>query len=103
MTACASKLSSRRQLPLMSAQAHGPIKRARATHQACVGACTAVVQASNRAGAPLTTARLCTHVCAGTVLGANHGVARNAILHPVKVMAADGSGSYSNIISAMGW
>lgn len=40
---------------------------------------------------------------AGTVLGANHGVARNAILHPVKVMAADGSGSYSNIISAMGW
>eukprot|EP00775_Hariotina_reticulata_P008272 gene8272-8460_t len=43
-----------------------------------------------------------THV-AGTAVGAIHGVARSAILHPVKVMGADGSGSYSNIIAGMQW
>jgi hypothetical protein len=40
---------------------------------------------------------------AGTVLGSIHGVASRAILHPVKVMAADGSGSYSNIIAGLQW
>ncbi|GLC52478.1 hypothetical protein PLESTB_000633700 [Pleodorina starrii] len=43
-----------------------------------------------------------THV-AGTALGAYYGVARNAILHPVKVLDSSGSGSYSNIIAGLGW
>lgn len=43
-----------------------------------------------------------THV-AGTAAGAVHGVARKAILHPVKVMGDDGSGSYSAIIDGMAW
>lgn len=71
-----------------------------------------------------------THV-AGTAVGAIHGVARSAILHPVKVrrqggrtgslllarhaphaaallacaqvMGSDGSGSYSNIIAGLNW
>ncbi|EFJ45601.1 hypothetical protein VOLCADRAFT_94094 [Volvox carteri f. nagariensis] len=43
-----------------------------------------------------------THV-AGTALGAVYGVARNAILHPVKVLDSSGSGSYSNIIAGLGW
>jgi subtilisin family serine protease len=43
-----------------------------------------------------------THV-AGIVLGAIHGVARGAVLHPVKVLGADGSGSYSNIIAGLQW
>ncbi|GLC42129.1 hypothetical protein PLESTM_001294800 [Pleodorina starrii] len=43
-----------------------------------------------------------THV-AGTALGAYYGVARSALLHPVKVLDSSGSGSYSNIIAGMGW
>ncbi|GFR51838.1 hypothetical protein Agub_g14303, partial [Astrephomene gubernaculifera] len=43
-----------------------------------------------------------THV-AGTALGATYGVARAAILHPVKVMDSQGSGSYSDIIAGLGW
>lgn len=36
-------------------------------------------------------------------MGATYGVARNAILHPVKVLDASGQGSYSNFIAALGW
>ncbi|GFH11622.1 uncharacterized protein HaLaN_07152 [Haematococcus lacustris] len=43
-----------------------------------------------------------THV-AGIAAGAIHGVAKNAIVHAVKVLDAQGSGSYSNIISGLGW
>lgn len=43
-----------------------------------------------------------THV-SGTAVGAIHGVARGAILHAVKVMGDDGSGSYSDIIAGMNW
>lgn len=43
-----------------------------------------------------------THV-AGTAAGTLHGVAKKAILHPVKVMGDDGSGSYSAIIDGMEW
>lgn len=40
---------------------------------------------------------------AGTALGSIHGVARSAILHPVKVMDASGNGAYSNIIAGIQW
>ncbi|GIL83633.1 hypothetical protein Vretifemale_12298 [Volvox reticuliferus] len=43
-----------------------------------------------------------THV-AGTALGAVYGVARNAILHPIKALDSSGSGSYSNFIAGLGW
>ena len=43
-----------------------------------------------------------THV-AGIAVGGIHGVARGAILHAVKVLDSSGSGSYSNIISGLGW
>ena len=43
-----------------------------------------------------------THV-AGIVLGAIHGVARGAVLHPVKVLWEDGSGPFSNIFSCPPW
>ncbi|GFH06242.1 Kazal-like domain-containing protein [Haematococcus lacustris] len=43
-----------------------------------------------------------THV-AGIAAGSIHGVAKKAIVHAVKVLDAQGSGSYSNIISGMGW
>ncbi len=36
-------------------------------------------------------------------MGATYGVARNAVLHPVKVLDASGSGSYSDFIAALGW
>lgn len=66
--------------------------------------CNALLSSLLKASRPTSNHPLaCVSTPAGTVLGANHGVARNAILHPIKVMAADGSGSYSNIISAMGW
>lgn len=32
-----------------------------------------------------------------------HGVAKNAVIHPVKTMGNDGSGSYSNIIAGLNW
>lgn len=43
-----------------------------------------------------------THV-AGIATGTTYGVAKKAILHSVKVLDANGQGSYSNIISGMGW
>lgn len=39
----------------------------------------------------------------GIALSSMHGVAPGATLHPVKVMGSDGSGAYSNIISALQW
>jgi subtilisin family serine protease len=43
-----------------------------------------------------------THV-AGTIAGTCYGVAKGAIIHPVKVLGANGSGSYSSIISGIKW
>lgn len=43
-----------------------------------------------------------THV-AGTAMGSAHGVARKATVHAVKVLGSNGSGSYSNIITGLGW
>ncbi|GAX76716.1 hypothetical protein CEUSTIGMA_g4162.t1 [Chlamydomonas eustigma] len=40
---------------------------------------------------------------AATAAGYIHGVARNATLHAVKVLDSSGSGSYSDIISGLGW
>ena len=40
---------------------------------------------------------------AGIAVGSIHGVARSATLHPVKVVGADGSASYSNIIAGNQW
>lgn len=40
---------------------------------------------------------------AGTVLGASLGVARQAIVHSVKVMGDNGAGAYSNIIAGLQW
>ena len=40
---------------------------------------------------------------AGIAMGANHGVARRAIVHGVKVLDSRGQGSYSTIISGLGW
>lgn len=45
----------------------------------------------------------CALQVAGIALATNFGVAPGATLHPVKVMGADGSGAYSNIVSAIGW
>ncbi|KIZ01448.1 Extracellular serine proteinase [Monoraphidium neglectum] len=39
----------------------------------------------------------------GTAVGAIHGIARSATLHPVKALDSQGAGSYSNIISGMQW
>ncbi|PPK93874.1 peptidase inhibitor I9 [Kineococcus xinjiangensis] len=43
-----------------------------------------------------------THV-AGTLAGSAHGVAKAATLVPVRVLACDGSGSYSQIIAGLDW
>ncbi|GAB4816035.1 hypothetical protein N2152v2_003081 [Parachlorella kessleri] len=43
-----------------------------------------------------------THV-SGIAVGRMHGVAKGAVIHPVKVMGDDGTGAYSNIISGMNW
>ncbi|PNW80783.1 hypothetical protein CHLRE_07g329500v5 [Chlamydomonas reinhardtii] len=43
-----------------------------------------------------------THV-SGTAMGATYGVARAAIVHAVKVCDSQGSGTYSNFISGLGW
>lgn len=40
---------------------------------------------------------------AGLAAGEYHGVAKNAIIHSVKTMADDGSGSFSDIIAGMRW
>ncbi len=40
---------------------------------------------------------------AGTAMGSVHGVAKQATIHGVKVLDSSGSGSYSNIISGLGW
>ena len=39
----------------------------------------------------------------GLAVGSCFGVAQQATLHPVKVLANDGSGAYSNIISGLRW
>lgn len=43
-----------------------------------------------------------THV-SGTAAGAIHGIAKKATIHAIKVLDSSGSGSYSSIISGMGW
>lgn len=43
-----------------------------------------------------------THV-AGTAAGKTHGVAKNAFIHPVRVLACNGYGSYSGIIAGLDW
>lgn len=43
-----------------------------------------------------------THV-AGTIAGFNYGVARDAHIHPVKVLADNGSGSDSGVIRGVNW
>ncbi len=43
-----------------------------------------------------------THV-AGIVGGQQHGVAKNAILHPVRVLSCSGSGSLSAVIAGIDW
>ena len=40
---------------------------------------------------------------ASSATGAIHGVAKSAIVHSVKVLAADGSGSFSTIIEGLKW
>ncbi len=43
-----------------------------------------------------------THV-AGTVAGTNYGVAKNAIIHPVRVFGCGGNGSFSDTIEGINW
>jgi subtilisin family serine protease len=43
-----------------------------------------------------------THV-AGTALGTTYGVAKAAILHPVKVLNANGSGSTASVVEGIDW
>ena len=43
-----------------------------------------------------------THV-AGIVGGTNHGVAKNAVLHPVRVLTCSGAGSLSAVIAGVDW
>lgn len=43
-----------------------------------------------------------THVAA-TVGGANYGVAKGVILHPIRVLGCDGNGSLAGVIAAVDW
>jgi serine protease len=43
-----------------------------------------------------------THV-AGTVAGSVHGIAKSAIVHPVRVLGCNGSGTNSGVIAGMDW
>ena len=43
-----------------------------------------------------------THV-AGIVAGANYGVAKNVIIHPVRVFDCDSDGSFSDVLEAINW
>ena len=43
-----------------------------------------------------------THV-AGTAAGTTWGVAKNAIVHPVRIMGCSGTASFSNMVAAMDW
>jgi hypothetical protein len=43
-----------------------------------------------------------THV-AGTIGGSTYGIAKQATLHPVRVLDCGGSGSYSGVISGVNW
>ncbi len=43
-----------------------------------------------------------THV-AGTVAGTTYGIAKGAIVHPVRVLGCDGSGTNSGVIAGMDW
>ncbi|NQZ09325.1 MAG: S8 family peptidase [Algicola sp.] len=43
-----------------------------------------------------------THV-SGTVAGTNYGVAKEAILHPLRVLGCDGSGANSGVVAVIDW
>lgn len=43
-----------------------------------------------------------THV-SGTAMGTRYGVAKQAIIHPVKVLGDNGAGSYSNVVAGLAW
>lgn len=43
-----------------------------------------------------------THV-AGTVAGTTHGIAKGAIIHPVRVLGCNGSGTNAGVIAGMDW
>ena len=43
-----------------------------------------------------------THI-AGTAAGKKFGVAKDAIIHPVRVLGSDGSGAWSGIIKGLNW
>ncbi len=43
-----------------------------------------------------------THI-AGTIAGNEHGIAKNAVLHPVRVLACSGAGSLSAVIAGVNW
>jgi subtilisin family serine protease len=43
-----------------------------------------------------------THV-AGTIAGTTYGVAKNAVVHPVRVLSCGGSGTWSGVINGMNW
>lgn len=43
-----------------------------------------------------------THM-AGIIAGTTYGVAKQATLHPVRVLDCNGSGSYSNVIAGVNW
>mmetsp|Transcript_4859 Transcript_4859/g.8614 ORF Transcript_4859/g.8614 Transcript_4859/m.8614 type:complete len:907 (+) Transcript_4859:131-2851(+) len=43
-----------------------------------------------------------THI-AGTAAGTKFGVAKNALIHPIRVLGKDGSGAWSGIIKGLNW
>lgn len=43
-----------------------------------------------------------THI-AGTIAGNEHGIAKNAVLHPVRVLTCSGAGSLSAVIAGVNW
>jgi serine protease len=43
-----------------------------------------------------------THI-AGTIAGNEHGIAKNAVLHPVRVLTCSGAGSLSAVIGGVDW
>ena len=43
-----------------------------------------------------------THIT-GTAAGTKYGVAKDASIHPVRVLGSDGSGAWSGIIKGLNW